>query len=158
MYGYTSSFKWIDPKEFHLQKYTNNSFKGCILKVDLEYPKELQELCNVYPLSPDEIEIKREMLSDYQLKIADFYNISIGNVKKLVPNFLGKEKYVIHYENLQPYLRLGLKLKKDIAIQFNQSQWLKQYVELNRIEAEKNGDKYGKALYKLMNNAVYGKA
>ena len=158
MYGYTSSFKWIDPKEFHLQKYTNNSFKGCILEVDLEYPKELQELCNVYPLSPDKIEIEREMLSDYQLKIADFYNISIGNVKKLVPNFLGKEKYVIHYENLQPYLRLGLKLKKDIAIQFNQSQWLKQYVELNRIEAEKNGDKYGKALYKLMNNAVYGKA
>ena len=26
-----------------------------------------------------------------------------------------------------------------------------------RIEAEKNGDKDGKALYKLMNNAVYGK-
>ena len=44
--------------------------------------------------------------------------------------------------------------------EFNQSQWLKQYVEFNtqkRIEAEKNGDKDGKALYKLMNNAVYGK-
>ena len=26
-----------------------------------------------------------------------------------------------------------------------------------KIEAEKNGDKYGKALYKLMNNAIYGK-
>ena len=33
------------------------------------------------------------MLSDYQLKIADLYNISIGNVKKLVPNFFDKEKY-----------------------------------------------------------------
>ena len=41
------------------------------------------------------------MLSDYQLKIADIYNILIGNVKKLVPNFFDKEKYVIHYENLQ---------------------------------------------------------
>ena len=48
------------------------------------------------------------MLSDYQLKIADLYNINIGNVKKLVPNFFDKEKYVLHYENL----RLGLKLKK----------------------------------------------
>ena len=50
------------------------------------------------------------MLSEYQLKIADLYNIPIGNVKKVVPNFFDKEKYVIQYENLQPYLRLGLKL------------------------------------------------
>ena len=40
------------------------------------------------------------------------YNIPIGNVKKLVPNFFDQEKYVIHYENVQLYLRLGLKLKK----------------------------------------------
>ena len=60
------------------------------------------------------MEIKREMLSDYQLKITDLYNIPIGNVKKLVPNFFDKEKYVIHYENLLLYLRLGLKLKKNI--------------------------------------------
>ena len=58
------------------------------------------------------------MLSDYQLKIVDLYNISIGNVKKLVPNFFDKEKkYVSHYENLQLYLRLGLTLKKYIAYQ-----------------------------------------
>ena len=53
-------------------------------------------------------EIKREILSNYQLKIAD--------LKKLVPNFFDKEKYVLHYENLQLYLRnhraLELKQKK----------------------------------------------
>ena len=41
-----------------------------------------------YPLAPDKI--KREMLSEYQLKIADLYNIPIGSVKKLVPNFFHK--------------------------------------------------------------------
>ena len=44
------------------------------------------------------------------------------------------------------------------ALGFNQSQWLKQYIEINtqkRIEAEKIGDKDGKGLCKLMNNAVY---
>ena len=46
------------------------------------------------------------MLSEYQLKIADLYSISIDNVKKLVPEFFDKEKYVLHYENLQLYLRL----------------------------------------------------
>ena len=47
------------------------------------------------------------MLSEYQLKIADLYNISIGNVKKLVPNLFERETYVLHYENLQLYLRVG---------------------------------------------------
>ena len=122
LYGYamstflpTSGFKWIDPKEFDLNKYTSNSSKRCVLEVDLEYPKELQELRYDYPLAPDKIEIKREMLSNYQLKIADLYNIPVGNVKKLVPNVFDKEKYVLHYESLQLYLRLGLKLKKYIA-------------------------------------------
>ena len=54
------------------------------------------------------------MLSYYQLKNADLYNIPIGNAKKLVPNFFDKEKYVIYYENIQFCLRLGLKLKKNI--------------------------------------------
>ena len=68
----------------------------CVLEFDLEYPKELQELQNDYPLIPNKREIKREMLSDYELKISDLYNISIGNVKKLVLNLFDKEKYVIH--------------------------------------------------------------
>ena len=112
----TSSFKWINPKEFYLNKYTNTSSKGCVLEIDLEYPKELRELHSDYSLTPDKIDIQREMLSNYQLKIADLYNIRIGSVKKLVSIFLDKEKYVIHYKNLQLYLRLRLKLKK-----FNQS-------------------------------------
>ena len=58
----------------------------------------MQELHNDYPLAPDKIEIKKEMLSDYELKIANLYNIPIGNVKKIVvPNHLDKEKYVVHY-------------------------------------------------------------
>ena len=110
LYGYamskflpTNGFKWIDPKEFDLKKYTSNISKGCVLEFYFEYPKELRELRNDYPLAPDKIEIKREMLSEYQLKIADLYNIPIANVKKLVPNFFDKKKYMI-----QLYVRLGL--------------------------------------------------
>ena len=94
MHGYTvskflltSGFKWIDPKEFDLNKYTNNSSKGCVLEIDLEYPKELHELHSDYPLVPDEIEIKREMLSEYQLNTADLYNIRFNNVINVLPNF-----------------------------------------------------------------------
>ena len=42
----TSGLKSIDPKKFDLNKYVTNSSKGCVLKVDLEYPKELGELHN----------------------------------------------------------------------------------------------------------------
>ena len=116
LYGYVMSksfptcrFKWIDPKDFDLNKYTSKCSRS-VLEVDLQYPKELGE-SNNDPLAPDEI----EMLSEYQLKIADLYNIPIGNVKKLSPNVLDKEKYVIHYEKLKLYLRLGLKLKQYIV-------------------------------------------
>ena len=78
----TSGFKWIDHYEFDLNKYTSNI---------LEYPKEIKELHNDYPLAPDKIEIKRKMLSENQLKIAALYNILIGNGKNLVPNFFDKK-------------------------------------------------------------------
>ena len=71
-----------------MNKYTKNSSNGCVLEVDLEYPKELHELHNDYPLASDKIEINVKRLSRYQLKIADFYNVPIGNVKKLVLNIL----------------------------------------------------------------------
>ena len=97
LYGYamskflpTNEFKWIDLKEFDSNKYSSNSSKG-VLEVDLEYPQELRKLHNDYPL--------KKMLSNYKLKIADFYNVPIGTVKK------------IHR-----------------VLQFSQFQWLKPYV------------------------------
>lgn len=60
------------------------------------------------------------------------YNITIGEVKKLVLTLNDKEKCVLHYRNLQLYLDLGLKLKKiHWVLQFNQSVWLKQYINFN---------------------------
>ena len=114
-----------------LSKCTSSGSKGYALVVDLEYPKELWGFHNYYPLAPDKREIKREMLPNYQLKIADLYNISIGNIKKLVLKLFDKENMWFIMKILI-YLRLGLKLIKiHYVLEFNQSQWLKQYVEFN---------------------------
>ena len=56
MFLATSGFKCIDTKEFELNKYTSISSKECVLEVDLEYPKELGELNNGYPLAPYKME------------------------------------------------------------------------------------------------------
>ena len=144
-----------------MNKYTSNSSKGRVLEVDLEYPKEFQELNDDYSLALDKLQIKREILSEYQLKINDLYNIPIVNVKKWVLNVFDKEKYVIHYENLQLYLKLRLKLKAiHRVLEFIQSQSLKPSIKFNtkkRMEAGKNNDEDGKALYKLTNNDMYWK-
>ena len=50
----------------------------------------MQELHSDYPLAPCKIKIKREVLPEYQGKIAHLYNNSTGNFKKLVPNFFIK--------------------------------------------------------------------
>lgn len=105
----TSGLKWIDSKYFDLNKYSSNSFTGCVLEVDFKYPKNLHELQGNHSLALDKKGIKIEMLSNYQIKIVDFYNNSIGTFKKLVLNFF--EKKVLHYENFQGYRRLLLKLK-----------------------------------------------
>ena len=85
------------------------------------------------------------MLSNYQISIADVYNIPIGNVKNFVPNFFDKEKYVHYYENLQLYFKVRIKAKRNIShIRIQQSQWLKIYVQFNthkKIEADKTETK-----------------
>ena len=48
-------FKSLDHAKFNLDKYDGNSFKGCVSEVDIEYPKELHQLHNGYPLAQDKL-------------------------------------------------------------------------------------------------------
>ena len=131
----TGNFRWMTEKQIsklNVARYNENSEKGLILEVDLEYPKELHDLHNDYPLAPEKVCVKKNMLSDYCKKIAIKYNISTGLVHKLIPTLSNKEKYVLHYRNLQMYIDLGLKLKKiHRVLEFDQSPWLKQYIDFN---------------------------
>ena len=102
----TSGFKWIDPKEFDLNKYSGNISAVCASEVDFDYPKVLHQLHNDYLLTPDKIEIKKEILYEYQLMTSNCYNVPIRNVQKLASNLFHKEKYVLYYENLQLQVRI----------------------------------------------------
>ena len=157
----TGGFKWLSEKKIKgldLNKYKDDSDIGLILEVDLEYPKELHDLHNDYPCAPEKVKVTEDMLSDYCKKIAEKHNISTGLVHKLIPTLSDKHKYVLHYRNLQLYLSLGLKLKKiHRVLEFNQSAWLKQYIDFNTEKRKNPKNAFEKDFFKLMNNPVFGK-
>ena len=111
----------------------------CILEVDLEYPEELHDLHNDYPLCPERVECDH-------------------GVKKLIPNLRHKNNYVIHYKNLIQCLRLGMKLKKiHRGIKFIEAAFLKPYIDKNTSLRTLAKNNFEKDFFKLMNNSVFGK-
>ena len=130
----THGFKWMNDKELLAWRKI-----PCILEVDLEYPNKLHNLHNDYPLAPERITRKNK-------------------VEKLIPNLGHKEKYVLHYENLKQYLSLGLKLTGiHKGFKFEESEWLKPYIDMNTKLRAKANNNFEKDFFKLMNNSVFGK-
>ena len=75
-----------------------------------------------------------------------------------VPNLYDKKKYVLHYENLKLYLRLGLRLTKiHRGITFAEEDFMKKYIDLNTELRTKGTADFEKDFFKLMNNSVFGK-
>ena len=62
---------------------SEKSDTGYLLEVNLEYPDELHELHNNYPLAPEKLPVSNDMLSAYCKKIADKYDIKVGDVTKI---------------------------------------------------------------------------
>ena len=128
-----------------------------VLGLNLECPKELHDMFNDYPLASEKINIQKKWLSKYCLKIANEHNISTEH-KKLVPNLMDKNNYVIHYRNLQQCLELGMKFKKIHRIlKLKKSDWMKSYIDFNKDKRKKSINESDKNYFKLTNNAVYGK-
>ena len=157
----TSNFKWMTDKEIsrtNIGKHELDSKEGLILEVDLEYPKELHDLHNDYPIAPEKVKVSNDMLSAYCEKIAKKYNISTGLVRKLIPTLRDEKEYVLHHRNLQLYLNLGLKIKKiHRVLKFDQSPWLKQYIDFNTEKRKHAKNSFEKDFFKLMNNSIFGK-
>ena len=166
LYGWAMSgylpyggFKWLKNVDgFDVNSISEKSPIGYILEVDLEYPDGLHVLHNDYALAPEKLAISYNLLSHYCKKIADEYEIKVGDVEKLIPNLGDKTNYVLHYRNLQLYLSLGIKLTKiHKVLKFKQSKWMKKYIDFNTEKRTNAANSFEKDFFKLMVNSVYGK-
>ena len=99
-------FKWLkNIDQFDVMSISEKSPIGYFLEVVLEYPQELHEFHNNYPLAPEKLDVSINMLLNYCKKIAK-YETKVGYVKKLIPNLGNKTNYAVDYRNLQLYLYL----------------------------------------------------
>ena len=102
----------LEFNEDFIKNYDEDSDKGYIFEVDIEYPKNLHDLHSDLPFLP------KRMKTD--------------KCNKLVCNLYDKNNYVVHIRSLKQALDHGLILKKvHREIQFNQEAWLKEYIDMN---------------------------
>ena len=104
-----NNFEWIEGtshfNEDFIKSYTEESDKGYVPEVDVQYPEKLRNLHNDLLVLPE--------------------RMNIGKVEKLVTNLHDKTQYVIHIRNLKQALNCGLILKKvHRRIKFNKKNWL----------------------------------
>jgi len=111
-----AGFQWVeDISNFDASAIASDSTTGCILEVDLEYSQSIHDahadlsFCPTRDFVPPD---KRE--------------------NKLLATLYDKKRYVIHYRNLQQCTGHGLRVTKiHRVLQFAQSTWLRDYIELN---------------------------
>ena len=152
-------FKWLkNIDEFDVMSISKKGLIGYLLEVDIKYPDELHELRNDYPLAPEKLAVSSDILSNYCKKIADKYEIKIGDVKKIIPNLGNKTNYVVHYKKLQLYLSLGMKLTRiHRVLKFKKSDWMEKYIDFSTEKRRNAANDFEKDFFKLMINSVYGK-
>ncbi|KAF4529741.1 hypothetical protein B566_EDAN017894 [Ephemera danica] len=138
-----NGFKFEDPSKFDencIMAIDPEGDKGYIFEVTLDYPENLHDEHNEHPFCPE-------------MKCAPG-----KKQKKLLATLESKKHYVIHFNALQQALSHGLVLKHmHRVVSFNQSNWLRDYVEKNTKLRSESKSKFEISFWKWTINSVYGK-
>jgi hypothetical protein len=165
LYGWAMSqylpiadFKFLSQQEIENADFIKvpiDAKTGYVIECDLQYPTELHNAHNDYPLAPENVLVTESMLSPFCKSFGQKH----VDCQKLIPNLYDKRKYVLHYRNLQLYISLGMKIIKIHRVaSFTQSLWMKPYVDFNTEKRQQARNEFEKNFFKLMVNAIFGKS
>ena len=159
-------YEWANVTIFtdnFVKNYDVDSDKGFLLEVDVEYPDELRVAHEDLPFLPEKkskkhIQYEFDEIRRAHNKVYKTFNINHGLYNKLIASVCDKNKHVVHISTLKQALNNGLRLKRVYrVIEFNQSAWLKPYIDINTQLRKTAKNDFEKNFFKLMNNADFGK-
>lgn len=151
LYGYAMSeplpiggYEWIDVSANNIDIVLNSSSEskyGYLVEADINYPNHLHDLHNDYPF------------------LCQKRRVNESKHEKLILDLNDKKKNTLHYLTLQMAISNGLELKKIHRIlRFEQSKWLKPFIDYNTEKRKNAKNEFDKTLYKLFTNTIYGKS
>ncbi len=158
----TGEFRWMTKDQldsFDVANVPEDGDYGYFLEVDLQYPDCVHDLHNDYPLAPEKLDIPAEQWSKHTKLLAEMMNTKHkSSGTKLMSTLRDKTRYILHYENLKLYTRLGMRLVTlHRGISFRQSPFLKPYILLNNKARTSATSSFEINLYKGYNNYIFGK-
>ncbi|CAB5199871.1 unnamed protein product [Rhizophagus irregularis] len=156
----TGGFRWLDLKDLpNFRTISPTAKRGSVWEVKLKYPKKLHPSHSDFPLCPERRIVTREELSlEQDNMIEKLSNGKFAETEKLVATLETKDRYILHYTNLQQCLNLGMELEHVYRVlEFDQLPWLEPYIMGNTQRRRNAKNDFERDLWKLMNNAVFGK-
>ena len=143
--------------------YEGGEGTGYFFEVDLAYPSHLHALHSEYPLAPEKRAVQWEELSTDTQAVwkAEHPNEKYVPHEKLLTTLYDKSNYKLWGGALKFYVAQGLVVTTVHRVySVRMRPWMRSYIDFNtrkRAEAQTTGDAVGKNMFKLMNNAVFGK-
>jgi len=120
------------------------------------YPYEHFDSFNSdFPLCPEKLKVTDDMLSSYCQQLKEDLGLKEPSIGKLIPNLHNKTRYILQYKNLKLYLDLGMKLTKiHRVLTFQQSPWLKEYIDFKTEKRKQAANDFEKDFFKLLTTPV----
>ena len=158
-----SMSKPLPYKNFKLsndESLNENNLNTGIYEVDIEIPENLHNKFKDFPVCPEIKSMNENNLSEYRKYLNNKLDIKYNEKdKKLILDLSPKKNYKVYYNNLEYYLKLSIKVTKIHKIfTFDEKPFLKEYIDLNKNLRKYAKNDLEKDLFKLMNNAIFGKS
>ena len=151
----TGGFEWSDISLDKIMQTSDESDVGYFVRVELNYPSNLHDCHNDFPLAAEKSTIDAEMLSQYQVQLGN----KTSHIPKLLKTLQSMQNYACHYSVLKFFCQQDLReTRLHKTLQFIQSDFMKCYIEQNtKLRQQPGISFFEKNFFKLLNNSNFGK-